>query len=78
MIYFIIILGFLCISLLFRIMILEAEKQYWTNDNYWRQEALNASRVIKLLLELNEMDEQFLNDLTKQFIDNVEYTDSIR
>jgi hypothetical protein len=59
-------------------MILEAEKQYWTNDNYWRQEALNASRVIKLLLELNEMDEQFLNDLTKQFIDNVEYTDSIR
>ena len=53
MIYFIIILGFLCISLLFRIMILEAEKQYWMQ---WRQTALELNRRVKLLTDLSDAD----------------------
>lgn len=53
MIYFIVTLGLLSIALLFRILILEAEKQYWMQ---WRQTALELNRRVKLLTDLSDAD----------------------
>lgn len=53
MIYFIITLGLLSIALLFRIMVLESEKQYWMQ---WRQTALELNRRVKLLTDLSDAD----------------------